>query len=41
MLLVPVSAGKLKEVAARVCSSVHRSQQRRSCLTEDTTSELH
>ena len=41
MLLVPVSTGKLKEVTARVCSAVHRSQQRRSCLIEDATSELH
>ena len=41
MFLVPVSTGKLKEVTARVCSTVHRSQQRRSCLTKNATSELH
>ena len=41
MFLVPISTGKLKEVTARICSTVRRSQQRRSCLTEDATSELH
>jgi len=41
MLLVPVPTGKLKEVTAGACSAVHRSQQRRSCLTQNGTSALH